>query len=177
MFLWNSDRSRTIRNRENYITRTTLRCINGMDFCGGLRCFGRRLPNGSNRRTIPPVNKWLMYTFAPRLIIGSNQLFVWTADGSVCKLTSATISRPDDGPLKCLIRKVAEVDRIQSCLYSLLQKHGASIFTAHRKASFASAICHYATAYPSVLPSVCLSVTLRYCQNEGTQRDAVCIFE
>ena len=35
------------------------------------------------------------------------------------------------------------------------------IFTARRKASFASAV--YATAYPSVCPSVRPSVTLRYC--------------
>ena len=47
-------------------------------------------------------------------------------------------------------------------------KFASLVFTARRKASFASAV--YATANPSVRPSICLSVTLWYCVKTKERR-------
>ena len=69
------------------------------------------------------------------------------------------------------------VSSVRSSIKDMSELDMGSVFTARRKASFASAV--YATAYPSVRLSVRLSVchTPVLCQSEGTQqRDAVFTF-
>jgi len=62
----------------------------------------------------------------------------------------------------------AAVQMHQLILALTLKPNGAAVFTARRKANFASAV--YATANTFVRPSVCLSVrhTTVLCQKEET---------